>query len=107
LATLAACSSGNDAAPPDMTAVAPTVASTTEATTTTTSAPSTNQAPTTTIDPAAQLAAEVEADFLEAYRSEVEVLMDRSMKRRPVRRSVGGWASPPRPSRPGSPSGGL
>ena len=64
VALLAACSSSGDSAPAE--SITPATVATTTAAPTTTSAPPTTQAPTTTIDPAEALAAEVEADFLEA-----------------------------------------
>jgi hypothetical protein len=73
--TLAACSSDGDATPATTPTTPATVATTTVASTTTSTAPTT-QAPTTTIDPAVALAAEVEADFREADRLGREASMD-------------------------------
>jgi len=73
---LAACSSGGDASP-ETTTTTPTVTATTEAEPTTTDAPTTTEAPTTTtIDAAQVLAAEVEADLLEAFRLGREASQD-------------------------------
>ncbi len=74
--TLAACSSDDDAIPSTTPESVATVATTTAAPTT--SAPPTTQAPTTTIDPAQTLAAEVEADLLEAFRLTDEAFQDPS-----------------------------
>ncbi len=76
LTLLASCASDGDAEPAVTTIVTSTVPATTEAPTTTTSTPPTTQAPTTTIDPAVALAAEVEADLLEADRLANEALQD-------------------------------
>lgn len=79
LGLLAACSSNGDASPAaETTSVPPTAPSSTDAPTTTTGSASTSTiaAPPTTIDPADSLAAEVEADFLEADRLGREASMD-------------------------------
>jgi ABC-type transport system substrate-binding protein len=70
--TLAACSSSGDADPAPTTDPSTTVAVSEPEPTTTTAAPTTTVAPTTTLDPAESLAAEVEADLLEADRLENE-----------------------------------
>jgi hypothetical protein len=74
--TLAACSSDGAATPATTPTTPATPATTTAAPTTTTSAPPTTQAPTTTVDPAVALAAEVEADFREADRLGREASLD-------------------------------
>lgn len=74
--TLAACSSDDDASPsttPESVATTSTAAPTTS---TSTTAPPTTQATTTTIDPAQTLAAQVEADLLEAFRLGREAWQD-------------------------------
>jgi hypothetical protein len=73
--TLGACSGSDGDATPATTVTPATVAPTTAAPTTT-SAPTTTQAPTTTIDPAETVAAEVEADLLEAYQLANQALQD-------------------------------
>lgn len=65
---LVACSSAGDADPAPTTDPSTTVAVSEPEATTTTAAPTTTVAPTTTLDPAESLAAEVEADLLEAFR---------------------------------------
>ena len=67
LSVLAACSSGGGSDAVETSIGAPSVPSSTD-TPTTTEAPTTTTAPPTTIDPAEALAAEVEADLLEAFR---------------------------------------
>ena len=87
-AALAACGGGGDEAAPatesvpvtapdsvETTGVPTTSASTTTTTSPPTAEPTTTRAPTTTIDPAEALAAEVEADFLEAERLRIDALM--------------------------------
>ena len=78
VALLAAGCSNNEASPAT-TIVDPTVVETTSPPTATdavTSDPPSTVAPTTTLDPAAALAAEVEADFLEAFRLGREAIQD-------------------------------
>jgi hypothetical protein len=72
---LAACS-GNDGDATPATTPAPVATTAATPAPTTTSAPPTTQAPTTTIDPAQTLAAEVEADLLEAFRLGREAWQD-------------------------------
>ncbi len=71
---LVACSN-DDASPSPTSAADPVVAPVTDPTVAPTT-PSTTSAPTTTLDPAAQLAAEVEADLLEAFRLGREASQD-------------------------------
>ena len=67
LSVLAACSSGGGSDAVETSIGVPSAPSSPD-TSTTTEAPTTTAAPPTTIDPAEALAAEVEADFLEAFR---------------------------------------
>lgn len=65
---MAACSSGDDTASPTTATPEPTRVVVESTPTTSTTTTTTTLAPTTTLDPATELAAEVEADFLETFR---------------------------------------
>jgi hypothetical protein len=79
VAALLATGCSSDEAAPGSTVVRPTVVETTSpppATDPPSTDPATTIAPTTTLDPAATLAAEVEADFLEAFAALYEAVQD-------------------------------